>query len=113
MARLTFIAQEEGLALPHLALGFVLEPPAVTSTLVGPRTVAQLAELLAAEHISMTPEALDEIDELIKPGTTINMSDAGYDPPELQVAGRRRNIRGAGSTSRPLDPGRHVPSTPE
>jgi len=92
IARLTDIAREEGLTLPHLALGFVLEHPAVTSTLVGPRTAVQLAELLGAEDISLTPEALDQIDELIKPGTTINMTDAGYDPPELQVAGRRRNI---------------------
>ena len=91
VAGLKNIAQEEGLTLPHLALSFVLEHPAVTSALVGPRTVEQLGDLLGAENISLTTEALDQIDDLVKPGETINMHDAGQAPPELQPTHRPRN----------------------
>ena len=85
MAGLNNIAQEEGLTLPHLSLSFVLEHPAVTSALVGPRTVEQLSDLLGAENISLSTEALDRIDGLVKPGETINMHDAGQAPPELPL----------------------------
>ena len=77
VAGLENIAQEEGLTLPHLALCFVLEHPAVTSALVGPRTVEQLGDLLGAENISLTSKAIDQIDDLVKPGETINMDDEG------------------------------------
>ncbi len=77
VAGLQNIAQEEGLTLPHLALCFVLEHPAVSSALVGPRTVEQLGDLLGAENISLTSKAIDQIDDLVKPGETINMGDMG------------------------------------
>jgi hypothetical protein len=80
------IAQEGGLTLPHLALSFVLKHPAVTSALVGPRTVEQLGDLLGAENMSLTTEALAQIDDLVKPGETINMHDAGQSPPELPLS---------------------------
>ena len=63
----------------------MLEHPAVTSALVGPRTVEQLGDLLGAENISLTTEALAQIDDLVKPGETINMHDAGQAPPELPL----------------------------
>ena len=77
VAGLQIVAQEEGLTLPHLALCFVLEHPAITSALVGPRTVEQLGDLLGAENISLTSKAIDQIDDLVKPGETINMDDVG------------------------------------
>ena len=55
----------------------MLEHPAVTSALVGPRTVEQLGDLLGAENISLTSKAIDQIDDLVKPGETINMDDEG------------------------------------
>jgi aryl-alcohol dehydrogenase-like predicted oxidoreductase len=85
VAGLKTIAQEGGLTLPHLSLSFVLEHPAVTSALLGPRTVEQLGDLLGAENISLTTEALAQIDDLVKPGETINMHDAGQAPPELPL----------------------------
>ena len=77
VAGLQIVAQEEGLTLPPLALCFVLEHPAITSALVGPRTVEQLGDLLGAENISLTSKAIDRIDDLVKPGETINMDDVG------------------------------------
>lgn len=48
LRKLGAIAAQENLSLHHLALRWVLRHPAVTSALVGTRTVAQLDDLLAA-----------------------------------------------------------------
>ena len=100
VAGLAAIAAEEGLSLPHLAIGFAIEHPAVASALVGPRSVAQLGELVGAGTVSLSRTALDRIDELVPPGTTINADDAGYDPPELQANHRRRKPPGVVGTKR-------------
>jgi aryl-alcohol dehydrogenase (NADP+) len=42
------VATKAGLTLTQLGLGFVAAHPAVTSTIIGPRTMAQLIELLDA-----------------------------------------------------------------
>jgi len=42
--------------------------------------------------------ALDRIDELVPPGTTINADNAEYDPPELEPNHRRRNLSEVVST---------------
>ncbi|MCU1501844.1 MAG: putative aldo/keto reductase, partial [Ilumatobacteraceae bacterium] len=44
--RLTTIAADFGLTLVQLALGFVLDDPTVTAAIIGPRTLAQLDELV-------------------------------------------------------------------
>ena len=41
------VADDVGLTLPQLALGFVLDDPTVTAAIIGPRTLGQLTELLA------------------------------------------------------------------
>ncbi|MFE1045407.1 Scr1 family TA system antitoxin-like transcriptional regulator [Streptomyces olivaceus] len=49
--KLLTVADDAGLSLAHLALAFVLAHPAVTSAIIGPRTMTQLDDLLAgAEH---------------------------------------------------------------
>src|SRR5205814_1283176 len=45
---LTGVAREAGLSLTHLAMAFSHEHPAVTSTIIGPRTMEQLDDLLAS-----------------------------------------------------------------
>ncbi|MBW7462414.1 aldo/keto reductase, partial [Paenibacillus sepulcri] len=42
LRKLTALANEAGLPLPHLALAFVLSHPAITSVIIGPRTQEQL-----------------------------------------------------------------------
>ncbi|NJC81459.1 aldo/keto reductase [Planosporangium mesophilum] len=88
--QLAALAEEAGLSLIHLALAFVLEHPAVTSAIIGPRTMEQLESQLGAEKVRLTPDVLDRIDEIVPPGVNLNPADAGYQPPSLTDARRRR-----------------------
>ncbi|MBV8160712.1 MAG: aldo/keto reductase [Acidimicrobiia bacterium] len=88
------VAAEAGLSLTHLAMAWVLEHPAVTSAIIGPRTMDQLTDLLAGADARLDEEVLDRIDELVPPGTTVNPADAGWSPPGLSKKGRRRARRG-------------------
>ncbi len=87
---LTDLADQAGISLIHLALGFVLEHPAISSAIIGPRTMEQLESQLGAEKITLPPDVLDRIDEIVAPGTTLNEADRGYAPPALTEASRRR-----------------------
>lgn len=94
--QLSGLAQEAGLSLAHLALAFVLEHPAVTSAIIGPRTIAQLEELLPAAQVRLEPGLLDRIDGIVSPGTDIDpVEDAGWQRPWLADATCRRRGRGA------------------
>jgi len=75
--RLIAIAEGSGLTLIQLALGFVLANPAVTSALIGPRTPDQLASLLTAADVSLAPDVLSAVDEVVAPGVTVNPVDNG------------------------------------
>lgn len=85
------LADEAGLSLPHLALAFVLEHPAVTSVIIGPRTREHLDQVLGAADLRLSDDVLDRIDEIVPPGVTISPADEGYLPPSLtDPASRRR-----------------------
>ncbi len=88
--RLQRIADGAGVPLAHLALAFATEHPAVTAALIGPRTEAQLADLLAATTLRLDGDVLDAIDEVVPPGTTVNLADVGWIPPGLAADHRRR-----------------------
>ena len=94
--QLTDLAGQAGLSLIHLALGFVLEHPAVSSAIIGPRTMEQLESQLGVEKVSLSQDVLDRIDQIVPPGTTINEADRGYAPPALVEVVRRRRLRGRG-----------------
>ena len=49
------LADDAGLSLIHLALAFVLEHPAVTAPIIGPRTMEQLESQLGAADVTLTP----------------------------------------------------------
>jgi aryl-alcohol dehydrogenase-like predicted oxidoreductase len=87
---LTKLAADAGLSLTHLAMAWVLEHPAVTAPIIGPRTMEQLTDLLAGADARLDTDVLDRIDELVPPGTTINQADTGYAPPSLGRRARRR-----------------------
>jgi aryl-alcohol dehydrogenase-like predicted oxidoreductase len=84
------LAEGAGLTLIELAIAFVVRHPAVTSAIIGPRTMEQLESQLPAAEVHLDDELLDRIDELVPPGTTVNPADAGYVPPSLEPAARRR-----------------------
>jgi aryl-alcohol dehydrogenase-like predicted oxidoreductase len=84
------LADEAGISLVHMALAFVVNHPAVTAAIVGPRTMEQLESQLGAQDVVLSAEILDRIDEIVPPGTIFNAADAGYTPPSLERAELRR-----------------------
>jgi aryl-alcohol dehydrogenase-like predicted oxidoreductase len=85
------LAAEAGLPLTHLALAFAITHPGVTSAIIGPRTMEQLDDLLAAVDVTLSDEILDRIDEIVPPGTDVGAPDqSAYVPPALRRAGLRR-----------------------
>ncbi|MCC8242840.1 aldo/keto reductase [Saccharothrix luteola] len=87
---LAHLADEAGLPLVHLALAFVLEHPAVTSAIIGPRTYEQLEGQLGAADVRLTSDVLDRIDKIVPPGVTLSSRDEGYQPPTLTHPALRR-----------------------
>jgi aryl-alcohol dehydrogenase-like predicted oxidoreductase len=85
------LAEEAGLSLIHMALAFVLEHPAVTAPIIGPRTMEQLESQLGAVHVKLPTDVLDHIDEIVPPGTRVNPMDAGWQNPALAPGARRRS----------------------
>jgi aryl-alcohol dehydrogenase-like predicted oxidoreductase len=90
---LTKLADESNLSLIHMALAFVLEHPAVTSAIIGPRTMEQLESQLDAAELRLDTAVLDRIDEIVPPGTNLNPDDGGWIPPSLSDATKRRHPR--------------------
>jgi aryl-alcohol dehydrogenase-like predicted oxidoreductase len=84
------LADEAGITLVHLAVAWVINNPAVTSAIIGPRTMDQLTSQLGAADVSLTADVLDRIDEIVPPGTNFNWADAGYSPPMVAEARHRR-----------------------
>jgi aryl-alcohol dehydrogenase-like predicted oxidoreductase len=85
------LAEEADLTLIQLAIAFVLNHPAITSPLVGPRTMEQLETQLAAADVVLDEGILDRIDEINPPGSTINPADNSWNNPDLEPAARRRH----------------------
>ena len=94
--KLALLAEEAGTTLVHLAIAFVLQHPAITAPIIGPRTMEQLETQLGAVDLTITPELLDRIDEIVPPGTTLNPGDSGYQPPALANPALRRHPLGRG-----------------
>lgn len=91
--RLVPIAQQAGLSLVHMAHAFVLEHPAVTSAIIGPRTMAHLEDALAGADTRLDPDTLDAIDAVVPPGTDLSLGDP-WQPPGLALHHRRRSASG-------------------
>ncbi|CAM00594.1 aldo/keto reductase [Saccharopolyspora erythraea] len=84
------LADAAGVSLTHLALAFAASHAAVTSVILGPRTVEQLHDVLGAAEVALDDEVLDRIDEIVAPGTDLNPADIDYAPPHMTSAGLRR-----------------------
>ncbi|MGW7619255.1 aldo/keto reductase [Streptomyces antimycoticus] len=88
--RLIPLAEEAGLSLTHLAMAFAITHPAVTSAIIGPRTMEQLEDLLAGAAVTLDDDVLDRIDQIVAPGTDIGPLDVSYTPPAVERAALRR-----------------------
>ena len=88
--QLADLAAKAGYSLPELAVAFVLAHPAVTSAIIGPRTMDQLTSLLKAVDIRLDADILDGIDEIVPAGTDLNVADSGWVPPWVGEPALRR-----------------------
>ena len=84
------IAEQVGISLTHMAMAFVIAHPGVSAALMGPRTPEQLDDLLAGADTTLSDETLDQIDEIVAPGSDIGQLQMAYAPPAVTDPGQRR-----------------------
>jgi aryl-alcohol dehydrogenase-like predicted oxidoreductase len=88
--QLAELAVETGCSLPQLAVAFPAVHPAVTSVIIGPRTMQQLQDLLNGASLVLDDKILDRIDQIVPPGTNLYNPDGAWSPPALAGAALRR-----------------------
>ena len=88
--KLVVLADELGCTLPQLATAFPLAHPAVTSVILGPRTMEQLQDSLAGSDVVLDDAVLDRIDAIVAPGTELAFPDSWTPPALTDPAARRR-----------------------
>lgn len=84
------VADDAGISMIELAIAFVIRHPAVSAAIVGPRTMEQLQSYLPALDVTLSDDVLDQIDEIVAPGVTMNPDDNSYGATELAATTRRR-----------------------
>lgn len=84
------VAEGVGVSLPELAVAFTVAHPAVTSTIIGPRTMEQLEATLKGAALTLDDATLDRIDAVVAPGTNVYNPDGAWVSPVLAEASLRR-----------------------
>ncbi|GAB4054100.1 aldo/keto reductase [Catellatospora paridis] len=90
LEQLTALAAEIGCTLPELAVAFTQAHPAVTATIIGPRTMAHLDTALKGAELALDDATLDRIDEIVPPGVNLYRPDGAWRPPALTDTTLRR-----------------------
>ncbi|MGY4857666.1 aldo/keto reductase [Cryobacterium sp. AP23] len=89
--QLAAVAEQAGLTMIQLALGFATAHRAVTAAIIGPRTMTQLRSQLAGLDVVLAPDVLDAIDRIALPGVDAAPNDRFEVPePAFAEAARRR-----------------------
>jgi len=83
------IAEQRGVPMSRVALAWVTNRPAVTSTILGARTLEQLEENLLSADLRLTPEETAALD------AASDLSAPDYPYGELGVNQRARDLNGA------------------
>ena len=65
------VAEKAGTSLLRMSLAWTLAHPAVTSAIIGPRTMEQLEDILGGADVRLDDATLDAIDELVPPGSVV------------------------------------------
>jgi aryl-alcohol dehydrogenase (NADP+) len=84
------VARDSGTDLITTSLAFTLAHPAVTATIIGPRTMEQLESQLGAAEFRLDDAALDRLDEIVRPGETVARADIAFEPQALRRLDQRR-----------------------
>jgi len=88
--QLATIADDAGLTMIQLALAFVTAHPAVTSAIIGPRTMDHLRSQLAAADTVLSQDILDAVDDVVAPGVDLAPEEKIDTPPSLLDSSLRR-----------------------
>ncbi|MGH9306778.1 MAG: aldo/keto reductase [Acidimicrobiales bacterium] len=88
--KLVALAAQSDLPMTHLALGFVLRHPSVTSAIIGPRTMEQLHDQIPTADLMLSDDIMNAVDAIVAPGLTIHPDDNGYQTPAISTPWRRR-----------------------
>jgi len=83
------VAEQRGVAMPQVALGWLMSRPGVTSVILGARTTEQLRGNLGAADLALDPEELARLDAVSDPGAV------DYPYGELGIDQRSRDLAGA------------------
>ena len=65
------IAAEKGVPLSQMALAWVMQRPGITAPIIGPRTMEQLEDNLAAVEVTFTEDELKRIDRVARRGEAV------------------------------------------
>ncbi len=84
------LADGLGCTLPELAIAFTVAHPAVTSAIIGPRTMQQLEDLHKGASLTLDDATLDRIDEIVAPGANLYSPNAPFPPQALADTALRR-----------------------
>ena len=79
----------KGVAPSQFALAWCLANPIITAVILGPRTMEQLDDNLAALSVKITPEDETFVNSLVPPG---EHSGKGFNDPLYPVTGRARIV---------------------
>ncbi|MBT2502442.1 aldo/keto reductase [Curtobacterium sp. ISL-83] len=88
--RLGRLADDAGITLLELSVGFALTHPDVSSVVVGPRTVSHVDAYVQAAEVVLDDDLLDAVDAVVPPGTHVLERDTGFPLPALT----RERLRG-------------------
>jgi aryl-alcohol dehydrogenase-like predicted oxidoreductase len=82
------VAEDRGISMAEVALAWVTDRPAVTSTILGARTVEQLETNLRAADLHLTVEERAALDQ----ASDLHANDYPYG--EMGIGQRSRNLAG-------------------
>lgn len=80
--QLAQVADSAGVTLIQLALAFVTGHPAITSAIIGPRTLDHPTSQIAAADTVLSADVLDAIDRIVAPVTDLAASEKRLSPHE-------------------------------
>lgn len=69
--RFAAMARERGIDPAQLAICFVKDQPGITAPIIGPKTVAQLTNLIPVLEMTLSAEAQQACDDMVTPGSVV------------------------------------------
>ena len=69
--RLRSIAEQEGLSLIQLSLGWILQNPIIAAAVCGAKSRLQIRQSILASDIVLTPETVIAVDQIVGPAVTL------------------------------------------